>query len=191
MMADGAKMAKGGSVDKKILVDKIIADLKQDKQSEDYVFGLVRESLMQRSLRDLKEINQPNDWDSIKDKKVLVDRIITDLKQDNESEDYVFGLVRESLMQRSIRDLKEMFWWEGDDKFANGGMMASSIVEKYMHQKNDDVKNLISEMNEEGTDTKKYHKFYKIVVDNIVSNNKEIKREEVEIEVGNYLDNLN
>jgi len=100
---------------------------------------------------------------------------------------YLLAVVGGYLLGDSMKD---------SQTFADGGMMAnggnvSNIVEKYMHKKNDDVKNLILEMRFNGTDTKKYHKLYKIVVDNIVLENKEIKKEEVEIEVGGYLDNLN
>ena len=44
---------------KEKLVEEIIQDLKDNLyESQDYIFMLVRETLMQRTIRDLKEINQ-------------------------------------------------------------------------------------------------------------------------------------
>jgi hypothetical protein len=44
---------------KKELVNQIIEDLKENLyDSQDYIFMLVREALMQRTIQDLKEINQ-------------------------------------------------------------------------------------------------------------------------------------
>lgn len=44
---------------KEKLVDAIIEDLKANiYDSQEYIFMLVREALMQRTIRDLKEINQ-------------------------------------------------------------------------------------------------------------------------------------
>jgi hypothetical protein len=44
---------------KEELVEEIIQDLKENLyESQDYIFMLVREALMQRTIRDLKEINQ-------------------------------------------------------------------------------------------------------------------------------------
>jgi hypothetical protein len=41
------------------LVNQIIEDLKENLyDSQDYIFILVREALMQRTIKDLKEINQ-------------------------------------------------------------------------------------------------------------------------------------
>jgi hypothetical protein len=43
---------------KEKLVDRIIEDLKANiYDSEEYIFDLVREALMQRTIDDLKEIN--------------------------------------------------------------------------------------------------------------------------------------
>lgn len=46
-------------IKKEKLVEEIIQDLKDNLyESQDYIFMLVREALMQRTIQDLKQINQ-------------------------------------------------------------------------------------------------------------------------------------